>query len=199
MKFDFKSALMGACLVFGLFGLNAFKAPTRECLTQEQQDILALFSLTPGYIDDCDSGSYPTLRLTGVNLQIVNGLGTTSSLDGTGNLIVGYLNYHCGGGSHNVIVGANDLVSSYSSLVVGDNHTASAQRTVVFGNGNTVSGPDSTVLGGANNTNAGASAAIVGGNTNEITAGDAGVIGGGYDRAISGNYDWQAGSLFEDD
>jgi hypothetical protein len=208
---------MGACIVFGLLGLNSFRAPRVDCLTQEQEEILALFSLTPGYIDDCDSGSYPTLRLTGVNLQIVNGLGSNNALDGTGNLIVGYHNTHCGGGSHNVIIGESNDVSSYCGLVVGQSNTLAASYGVVFGFSNSVetTGPGSAVLGGTNNIIEGYSCTItggadnfieddiaynviVGGVSNETTAGQYNVIGGGANRTVTGTDDWIAGSLFED-
>lgn len=227
MKFDFKSALMGACLVFGLLGLNSFRAPMRECLTQEQTDILNLMSIVT--TDDCNSGNYQTLRITGANLQVVNGLGSTDTTNGTGNIFVGYFDNHCGGGSHNVIIGDGHVVSSYAGLAVGQTNTISAPCSVAIGYGNLVSGPGSSVLSGSNNNNEGVSScivsgadnhiydeltysAIVGGYNNEITSnggvicggqynvvsGSTACVSGGNTRTASGADDWVAGSLFED-
>jgi hypothetical protein len=56
--------------------------------------------------------------VTGANLRIVNGLGTTETTNGLGNLIVGYNELRSGGrntrtGSHNVVVGEGNNFSSF--------------------------------------------------------------------------------------
>lgn len=150
MKFDFKSALMGACLVFGLFGLNSFRAPMRECLTQEQEDVLALLSVvaTP----DCvDGPGFTTLRVTGANFQIVNGENATATSTGVGNLIVGYnevLNPCDRDGSHNIICGVDNNYTSFGSIVVGQTHTSTAQYNAIIGGYSNTNNADSAFMGG---------------------------------------------------
>jgi hypothetical protein len=72
--------------------------------------------------------------ITGANLRIVNGLGTTDTTNGLGNLIVGYneprpsiprpdgqsSDPNNRTGSHNVIVGREHNFSSFGGLVVGE-------------------------------------------------------------------------------
>lgn len=97
-----------------------------------------------------------TIRFTGVNVQVVNGLGATNgneldpftadpdmtSVDGTGNLIVGYL------GSRIADNGFDDRSGSHN-LVVGDLHNFSSYGGFVSGQANTISGPYSAVSGGS--------------------------------------------------
>src|SRR4029434_10807401 len=78
------------------------------------------------------------LVITGANLRIVNGLGSTDTTNGLGNLIVGYNEPREFGpdvhtGSHNVIVGRRHHFSSFGGLVVGDNNTISGNFATVSG------------------------------------------------------------------
>jgi hypothetical protein len=64
--------------------------------------------------------------ITGANLRIVNGLGTTDTANGLGNLIVGYNESRppnegpdVRAGSHDVVVGRRLNFSSFGGLVVG--------------------------------------------------------------------------------
>jgi hypothetical protein len=230
MKFSLSSAVMGACIAFGLLGLNSFRSPRVDCLTQEQEEVLALLSVTT--IPDCVEGpGYNTLVLTGANLQIVNGTGYTDTTNGLGNLIVGYGG--TGGticdnsGSHNVIVGQNNAYASYAGLATGLNNQMLAPFNVVHGGANIASDQFSEVLGGLNGLSDHDFSVLVGGSYNiaegdysvgvggefnsvsnnyGVTVGgysntntaDHGVMDGGSTRSISGQYDWRAGSLFED-
>ena len=36
------------------------------------------------------SGGKPTIQISGANLQLVNGSGSTETLNGAGNLVIGY-------------------------------------------------------------------------------------------------------------
>ena len=56
-------------------------------LPPEQQEILSYLSLVD--LDDGTGSLVRTLRITGVNIQIVNGMGKTATTNGSGNLIVG--------------------------------------------------------------------------------------------------------------
>src|SRR5205807_10532964 len=79
------------------------------------------------------------LRITGANLQIVDGTGTTDGApNGLGNLIIGYNEDAASPltrtGSHNLVVGVGNSYSSYGGIVAGAS--------------NTVSGPYASVTGG---------------------------------------------------
>ena len=70
-------------------------------LTPEQAEILGHISIV--YLDDGQGGQAKTIRLTGVNVQVVNGLDDTTATNGLGNLIVGY---------HEEPVRRNDVMGS---------------------------------------------------------------------------------------
>jgi hypothetical protein len=94
------------------------------------------------------------VRITGANLRLLNGLGSTDTTNGLGNLIVGYDEPRDSGetrqtGSHNVVVGKQHQFSSFGGLVVGLQ--------------NEIHGAYASVSGGVRNTAAGAHAAISGG------------------------------------
>ena len=92
----------------------------------------------------------PTVRFSGVNVQVVDGSGDTDGpVNGRGNVIVGY-NANCQAdtrtGSHNLIVGDAHSYSSYGGLVAGFNNTVSGiWSSVTAGRNNTASGVFSSV------------------------------------------------------
>jgi len=103
------------------------------------QRVAALEALLAGVTRTTHNG-YATMQFSGVNLQLVNGMGTTYSTNGLGNLIIGYdadnvapvnLQY----GSHN--------------LIVGDEHSWLTPGGVLFGYANRINGAGATVTGGA--------------------------------------------------
>ncbi|WP_316367648.1 hypothetical protein [Candidatus Thiodiazotropha sp. CDECU1] len=76
------------------------------------------------YLTFHDESECVTARLTGINLQIVNGEGNTQSVNCKGNLILGYNEPHTEGtversGSHNLIIGIRHNYSSYCGIVNG--------------------------------------------------------------------------------
>ena len=89
-------------------------------------------------IPDGKGGFVKTLRITGANLQIVNGAGTTGTTNGTGNLIVGYNelgnpNGDDRTGSHNIAFGEANSFSSFGGLVGPKDSTISAPFASVSG------------------------------------------------------------------
>lgn len=96
------------------------------------------------------------LVFKGVNVQVVNGTGTTNgAVNGLGNLIVGYNQPRDGAdeiertGSHNIIVGDGHDYKSYGGLVAGLSNTISgAYSSVSGGLRNVASGDYSAVSGG---------------------------------------------------
>src|SRR4030095_11742686 len=102
------------------------------------------------------------ITISGANLNIVNGLGATNTVNGLGNLIVGYQEHrlppaiNTRTGSHNVIVGRQHNFSSFGGLVVGQvNEISGVWASVSGGLGNTATGPNASVSGGVGNTASG--------------------------------------------
>jgi len=192
-------------------------------LTPEQKELLGYFSI----VSLPTGGGAPpakTLRLTGVNLQLVNGMGGTQTINGVGNLIVGYeeprptspggddhVNFRTG--SHTIVVGMKHNYTSYGGLVAGDaNEISRPYATVTGGSANTASGYAATVCAGEFNTASGVQASILGGKFN-TASGDNSAVGGGNnnqaqadDSSVSGGlgrvapflYNWAAGGLLFD-
>jgi hypothetical protein len=134
--------------------------------------------------------------ITGANLHLVNGLGSTGCTDeqgeilncpnGLGNLIVGYNEPRGPGfgedirtGSHNVVVGERHNFSRFGGLVVGDLNTISGDfASVTGGQQNTASGRRSSVSGGIFNAASGENASVSGGQLNTASGENASVSGG---------------------
>jgi len=95
--------------------------------------------------------------------------------------------------------GFNNTASDFSSNVSGGqfNTASDFSSSVSGGRNNTASGYASSVSGGVNNVASGQSSSVSGGENN-IVAGEAGSISGGFSHFVNGFYDWQAGTLFED-
>jgi trimeric autotransporter adhesin len=140
--------------------------------------------------------------ITGANLRLVNGLGSTACTDdqgepildcpnGLGNLIVGYNEQREFGanmrtGSHNVVVGPFHNFSRVGGLVVGDFNEISGDFAVVSGGQrNTASGDRSVVSGGVSNTASGGGGVVSGGFIN-TASGFATVVSGGSFNTASG-------------
>lgn len=141
-----------------------------------------------------------TLTFSGMNVQVVNGNGSTGATNGLGNLIVGYnedysdtgckpspsnCQYHGDGtadprsGSHNLIIGVDHTYSSYGGLVTGRNNTISGKfASVTGGERNAAPGNYASVSGGAGNTASGNWASVSGGVANTASGGVASVSGG---------------------
>src|SRR5215469_8672935 len=148
------------------------------------------------------------VQFRGVNVQIVNGTGSTSTIDSkaTGNLIIGYneaddgnrgvcsdgtsqFQTECvlaGGvwtrtlsGSHNLVVGSGNGYSSYGGMVVGQDSLTTRKFAVVSGGQrNTASGDLSSVSGGQDNTAGGNFSSVSGGFGNTASSSQSSVSGG---------------------
>ncbi len=153
-------------------------------------DIAALQSLTQDMSRTTING-HPSVVFTGVNVHIRDGLGSTSGFDGTtthvnglGNLIIGYDEPRSSGsdksGSHNLVVGTYNNYTSYGGLVVGlDNTISGTYASVCGGHDNTASGSSTSVSGGYRNTASNLYASVSGGRFNTAS---------GYFSSISGGY-----------
>lgn len=142
-----------------------------------------------------------TMRFSGMNVQIVNGTGTTDTQAGTGNLIIGYNaprgDLECPngnscdrrGGSHNLVIGDLNNYSFWGGMVVGlSNETAGEYASVSGGTVNKASNNFSSVSGGTYNWASGEWSSVSGGGGNLASADYASVSGGeGNEASGSGS------------
>ena len=229
----FASGLLGALVSTALFSLTSMQAPFvvqsgslgapmglgANSTLLGQQEILRTMSLVD--LPDGNGGTVRTLRIEGVNVQIVNGLGATNgapmspnsldpattTVDGTGNLIIGYNEAQTGTelrtGSHNLIVGHQNAYESFGGIVAGGacriatpyssvtggrfNLAEANYASVSGGRFNTASGAHSCVTGGELNNAVGARSAVGGGSLN-VAGGEAASVSGGDENMASGRF-----------
>ena len=181
--------------------------PDRPRLTKEHAEILSHLSIVQ--LDDGQGGLRKTLRVTGLNVQLVNGLGATNGhpadptttdalltqTNGLGNLILGYDDLPRNQtaplfrtGSHNLVVGFGHNYSGYGGQVVAYENTINAPYSVVSGGGaNRATAEFATVCGGVNNLASGADATVSGGVQNTAT-GFASAVSGGIQNLATGQF-----------
>jgi hypothetical protein len=158
------------------------------------------------------------ITISGANLHIVNGLGATNTVNGLGNLIVGYQEHRLAPspnirtGSHNVIVGRQHNYSSFGGLVVAQfneisgpwasvtggfsNSASGVNSSVSGGNANSASGLNSSVSGGVFNRASGITSSVSGGSGNNAS-GNSSSVSGGQLRTAPMDNNWVAGALFQ--
>lgn len=149
----------------------------------------------------------PTMRFSGINVQIVNGLGVTDSVNGTGNLIVGYDEadessiFRCTIGWNDVTqapvmdqttcaeAGGTWTNAGFKDgshyIVAGTQNNYSRFGGVVLGYGNTGNYDYANVTAGYQNIASGPSAAVSGGYRNTASGRFASVSGGGSGAATN--------------
>lgn len=158
-------------------------------------------------VSDPNNDNVMTARFSGVNVQVVNGLGSTNTINGVGNLIVGYdeprdsgdffcsigpfntqadCEAHSGtwelndkGGSHNLVVGRANAYAGVGGVVFGDHNAINSSYAVVTaGLYNIASGVDASVSGGNGNRAQGYLSSVTGGQSNYATGYATSVTGG---------------------
>jgi hypothetical protein len=133
----------------------------------------------------------PTIQFSGVNVQIVNGEGKTATTNGEGNLVIGYdedPEKHAQTGSHDLILGEEQMFTSYGSIIAGYLSSATEPfSSVTGGEGNKASGKYSSVGGGHENTASGEASSFTGGVKSKAEA-YAAAVSGGASNTASGRY-----------
>src|ERR1039458_1361540 len=82
-----------------------------------------------------------TLRISGENVQIVNGSGSETTTNGLGNLVVCYNDAPTSqSGSHNLILGHGQTATSWGSLVGWQHNKSTGAFQVLFGDHNIATG-----------------------------------------------------------
>jgi hypothetical protein len=148
-----------------------------------------------------------TIKFSGVNVQIVNGEGKTATVNGEGNLVIGYnegpeatekTETTEKTGSHNLILGNYQTYTSYGGILSGSDNTISGPFASITGgykNTVSVSGDYSSVSGGYKNTASSNDSSVTGGFDNTASYDDSSVSGGddntasGYLSSVSGGED----------
>lgn len=146
-----------------------------------------------------DESDSTNVYFEGCNVHVRNGLSRTDSINGVGNLIVGYDAPRSGGGtkrgSHNLIVGDEHDYSSYGGFVAGlQNTITGASASVSGGTRNRASGGSASICGGSSNTASGDEASVTGGSFNEAL-GEGSSVSGGVGNATTGLYSTVSGGL----
>lgn len=138
----------------------------------EQEKLISLLSHISYEASGVDK--QPTIQFSGVNLQVIDGSGSETTINGTGNLILGYDEAPgIQNGSHNLLLGGTgDSYNSYGGIVGGYS--------------NKISGGYASVLGGGANTVLGYASTITGGYANRTTTNYSTVSGGCSNLAGSG-------------
>lgn len=168
-----------ATIVAALFTLTGMKS-TPGGLTPEQVEVLGHLRMVKIY--DGNGSNQPTLQVHGVNLQVVNGSGISSTTNGRGNLIVGYNEKGLDTlqtGSHNVVLGTFNAHTEAGGMVAGNGNSISGRYAMVTGGqGNAAVGWATAVHGGEFNTASGSRSSILGGLFNEASGHASTVYGG---------------------
>lgn len=208
-----------ASILITAAGMFSFMRPS---LSPDQTEILSYMSIVR--VPDGTGSSVPVLRISGINVQVVNGAGSTDSSNKLGNLIIGYNELNgiqdAKLGSHNLILGTGNtyLESVHGSIISGDNNFVSSPNSMtVATQGAHNDGPFASIISCENGTvfTPGDFAAILGGESNAAIASNStitgglgnfintnapwGTVSGGWIRNVFTPRDWAAGSLYEDD
>jgi hypothetical protein len=163
-------------------------------------------------LDTITDPARPLLTVSGANLQVVNGSGSTSVNNGVGNLFVGYDAARTSGPStcsrswglaqfECAAIGGTWALNHKNgshNLVVGDQHNYSGVASVLAGSGNAV--PENVtaavVMGGPGNLAAAPYSTVTGGAAN-FAIGVSSSVSGGTNRFAPESNDWAAGGLFQ--
>lgn len=134
----------------------------------------------------------PTVKISGANLQVVNGSGAIQNVNGLGNVIIGY-DEHAADikqtGSHNLVLGDRQTFTSWGGLLAGSKNSVTAPLSVSFGFGNDVKAKWATITAGYFNVAGGEGSSISGGSESGTNAGLASISGGLRNHA---NADWSS-------
>lgn len=180
-----------AIIAMAVLALSPASAFASESILSEAEQLQLKSILTcVSYVGE-GVDKKPTIKVSGCNVQIVNGTGSESSPNGEGNLVIGYdESPGTQSGSHNLILGTDQTYEDYGSIVGGEDNADKGPFSVVFGYGNTVYG-EASILGGEDNLARGHDS-IVGGNSNVAEGQETSILGGtfnhteGEDSTISG-------------
>jgi hypothetical protein len=135
-------------------------------------------------------GGKPTIQFSGVNVQVVSGVGkTNAAVNGEGNLVIGYdENPGTETGSHDLILGEEQTFTSYGGIVGGlANSVTGPNASVIGGSLNSADGEGASIDSGQHNVASSRYASISGGFGN-LATGSYAALSGGVGNTASGSY-----------
>ena len=131
----------GKPVVSGGASPGTCSAATKVALPASSTDQQTLLSILPHLSFSASGvGGQPTIRFSGVNVQIVDGnsSNSTSIVNGTGNLVLGYDEAPGSQtGSHDLILGEKQTHTSYGDIVGGYDNQATSPYAIALGEGTT--------------------------------------------------------------
>src|SRR5271166_5050242 len=155
---------------------------------EKVQELLPYIKITSSGV-----GGKPTIQFTGVNVQIVSGASSDTTINGEGNLVIG--NDEAAGeqtGSDNLVLGAGQTYTSYGSLLGGFGNIDHGAESVLFGSDNKVTAALGSVTGGYLNLASGDGSSVSGGYGNTASV-DSSSVSGGYANTAGGLDAWAGG------
>jgi hypothetical protein len=178
--------------------LQAQVAALQQTVATLQKSIIPL--LTVVSVDPAHS----LVQFRGVNVQIVNGMGTTTTTNGAGNLIIGYneddslargtctvsVEGMFDTFEHTCISDGGTFTRSLSgshNVVIGSGHGYSSFGGMVVGQDNLITGRFAVVSAGATNTASGDYSGVSAGGGNNAS-GPYGGVSGGFENTASGSF-----------
>jgi hypothetical protein len=162
-------------------------------------------------------GGKPTIQISGVNVQIINGMGHSDTTNGAGNLVIGY-DERCDlepepppstckppeppvppklqTGSHNLVVGDAHTYTSWGSIIGGFGGKVNGPGAIMGGAGNhaAASAQDAFLVGAGNEVVGFLAGSVSGGSLNR--AGDVSSVSGGQFNTASGENSSVTGGMF---
>ncbi len=177
MRSNALACLATAALTFCATRIQQLAATSAKTTVDEAKlaEIMSHLSLVE--LDDGAGGKVTTLRISGVNVQIVDGSGTTlapSPHTGAGNLILGY---------NETGNPKGDMRTGTHNLVVGSRLSYTGSACLVSGDANVAHGPYSVAIGGTDNVARGTASCAIGGQGNEAYGSWSVAVGGGSNKA----------------
>ncbi|NNF97892.1 MAG: hypothetical protein HKM93_00795 [Desulfobacteraceae bacterium] len=191
--------------------ISTIAALQSRLTTVQSREVMALDDYFA--VDETGDPRGTRVRLSGVNLQIVNGLGSSATQNGLGNFIIGYdeAKGYCTmlrtlrdqeacesrgltwiepdkTGSHYLVTGQRNNYTRYGGMVGGYKNNATAPySTVIGGNFNFACGPYSSIRTGNESTACGSSSSVSTGFLNEANGDYSSVSSGSWNNA-NGDY-----------
>jgi hypothetical protein len=166
-------------------------ADTRLQLTATQAELAAIKNNTVLGLDGLltltqDPNGFATVRLSGVNLQVVNGEGVTDSINGLGNVVIGYNTSNEAfvdrQGSHNIILGDDQAYPDTAGVVTGNMLSNRDLAVITAGNMSVLVGADQSTTVGSNR-----SISVGGNKTETIGANESISIGASQTITVGSN------------
>lgn len=147
------------------------------------------------------------ITISGANLNLNNGTGSSWSTNGLGNLTVGYNELRNDGsdsrsGSHNIVRGIYNNYNGYCGSVGGEHNQIGLNGVVLNGYNNSATGSWATIVTGLNNASTGTYSLVASGEVNSATglnavvmtgfgnlaSGTGAAVGGGWGNVADGTF-----------